>query len=200
MSLTLQPYILNKRARCRRMNNQFSILDGKALLFRTMKEKGLTFDDVFQKIILFMGQDPAGKYRLMLGTDSHAHGDETVFATVIVLHRKGKGAWACLRKIRHPRRYDSLHEKISMETSLTEEIASLFTEAHKMDMIDIVLPHLYKGSSFTLEGHIDIGSEQHNKTRIFIQEMVARMQSVGLEPKIKPESIAAYGVANRHTK
>lgn len=182
------------------MNNQFSILDGKALLFRTMKEKGLTFDDVFQKIILFMGQDPAGKYRLMLGTDSHAHGDETVFATVIVLHRKGKGAWACMRKIRHPRRYDSLHEKISMETSLTEEIASLFTEAHKMDMIDIVLPHLYKGSSFTLEGHIDIGSEQHNKTRIFIQEMVARVQSVGLEPKIKPESIAAYGVANRHTK
>lgn len=147
-----------------------------------------------------MKQDPMGKYRLMLGTDSQVHGNETVFATVIVIHRKGKGAWACLRKIRYPKRYDSLHEKISTETSLTEEAASLFTEAHKMKIIDIVLPHIYKGSSFTLEGHIDIGSEQQNKTKIFIQEMVARIQSVGLEPKIKPESIAAYGVANRHTK
>lgn len=147
-----------------------------------------------------MKQDPTGKYRLMLGTDSQAHGNDTVFATVIVIHRKGKGAWACLRKIRYPRRYDNLHEKISTETFLTEEVAYLFTEAHKMKMIDIVLPHIYKGSSFTLEGHIDIGSEQQNKTKIYIQEMVTRMQSVGLEPKIKPDSIAAYGVANRHTK
>lgn len=182
------------------MKNHLPSFNEKDLLFRTINQTGLTFEDVFQIIVSFMKQYPMGKYRLMLGTDSQVHVTETVFATVIVIHRKGKGAWACLRKIRHSKRYDNLHEKISMETSLTEEVACLFTEEHKMEMIDIVLPHLYKGSSFTLEGHIDIGSEQQNKTKIFIQEMVARMQSAGLEPKIKPESIAAYGVANRHTK
>ena len=145
------------------MNNHFSSSGKKELIFRTINEKGLTFNDVFQNIIWFMKQDPTGKYRLMLGTDSQIHGNETVFATIIMIHRKGKGAWACLHKIRCPRRYDSLHEKISTETSLTEEVACLFTEEHKMNMINIVLPHLYKGSSFTLEGHIDIGSEQQNK-------------------------------------
>lgn len=168
--------------------------------FRTINQKGLTFEDVFRQILWFMNQDPMGKYRLMLGSDSQVHGNETVFATVIVIHRKGKGAWAFLRKIRFPRRYENLYEKLSTETSLTEEIASLFTEKHKIQMIDIVLPYIYQGSSFTLEGHIDIGSEKQNKTRIFIKEMVSRMKSVGLEPKIKPDSIAAYGVANRHTK
>lgn len=182
------------------MKNHLPPSSDKGLLFRTMNQTDLNFDNVFQKIIWFMKQDPTGKYRLMLGTDSQAHGNDTVFATVIVIHRKGKGAWACLRKICYPKRYDNLHEKISTETSLTEEVAYLFTEAHKMKMIDIVLPHIYKGSSFTLEGHIDIGSEQQNKTKIYIQEMVSRMQSVGLEPKIKPDSVAAYGVANRHTK
>jgi uncharacterized protein len=182
------------------MNHSLRSFHEPDLRFRTINQKGLTFEDVFHQILWFMSQDPTGKYRLMIGSDSQVHGNETVFATVIVIHRKGKGAWAFLRKIRYPRRYENLYEKISTETSLTEEIASLFTEEHKMQMIDIVLPYIYKGSSFTIEGHIDIGSEQQNKTRIFIKEMVSRMQSAGLEPKIKPDSIAAYGVANRHTK
>ena len=170
------------------------------LLFHTLNERDLTFDDVCQRIIQFMKQEPLGKYRLMLGTDSHIHGSTTLFVTGIMIHREGKGAWGCIRKVRHPRRYDVLHEKISMETTLTEEVAYQFSEEYKNKMIDIVLPHIYKGASFTIEGHIDIGAGKQNKTRVLIREMVSRIESVGLEPKIKPDSIAASAYANRHTK
>ena len=169
----------------------------ESLFFRTINQKGLSFEDVFRQIISFMKQEPTAKYRFMIGTDSQRHGRHTVFATVIVIYREGKGAWVCRRKIRHPRKYENLYEKISMETSLTEQIAFLFTEEHRREMVDIVLPYIYKGSSLSLEGHIDIGSEPQNKTRIFIKEMESRIKSCGLEPKIKPYSIAASGVANK---
>jgi predicted RNase H-related nuclease YkuK (DUF458 family) len=94
----------------------------------------------------------------------------------------------------------NLHERISFETSLTEEIVSMFSADRKNKLIDIVLPHLYKGASFTMEGHIDIGSGNRNKTRIFVEEMVSRIEAMGIEPKIKPESFVASTYANRYTK
>src|SRR5690606_11922326 len=103
----------------------------------------------------------------------------------------GKGAWACIRKVTIPRKMTNLHERISYETTLTEEVVSLFTEERKKQLIDIVLPNIYQGATFTIEGHIDIGSGNRNKTKIFVNEMVARMESLGLEPKIKPEAFVA---------
>jgi predicted RNase H-related nuclease YkuK (DUF458 family) len=67
-------------------------------------------------------------------------------------------------------------------------------------MIDIVLPYIYQGASFTMEGHLDIGSGNRNKTRIYVEEMTARIEAMGLEPKIKPESFVASSYANRFTK
>jgi uncharacterized protein len=67
-------------------------------------------------------------------------------------------------------------------------------------MIDIVLPHIYKGATFKMEGHLDIGSGKRNKTREFVQEMVSRLETIGVEPKIKPEAFVASSYANRFTK
>ena len=93
-----------------------------------------------------------------------------------------------------------LHERISLELSFTEEIVALFTEEKKKQLIDIVLPYLYEGSTFTMEGHIDIGAGKRNKTREFVNEMVARIESIGVEPKIKPEAFVASCYANRFTR
>ena len=99
-----------------------------------------------------------------------------------------------------PRRMTNLHERISYETSLTEEVVSMFTEEKKEQLINLVLPHVYKGASFTIEGHIDIGCGNRNKTRVFVNEMIARMNSLGIEAKIKPDSFVASTYANRFTK
>lgn len=170
------------------------------LNFQNLSKKKMTFEDVFQEILQFMKKNPLGNYKLMIGTDSQAFGNYTRFITGIVIQREGSGAWACMRKFIVPRKIENLHEKISIETSLTEEIAFLFTEEKKNDLINVVLPHVYKGASFTMEGHLDIGAGNRNKTREYVNEMVARIEAMGIEAKIKPDAYVASGYANRYTK
>jgi uncharacterized protein len=169
-------------------------------VFQNLQEQNMTFDQVFERILKFMNRKPNGNYKLMVGTDSQVHMDRTIFITGIVIQNEGKGAWACIRKSIVPRKMLHLHERISYETSLTEEIVYQFTEEQKNKMIDIVLPHIYKGATFTMEGHLDIGSGKRNKTREFVQEMVSRLETIGVEPKIKPEAFVASSYANRFTK
>ncbi|ELK46421.1 ribonuclease H-like YkuK family protein [Halobacillus sp. ACCC02827] len=169
-------------------------------MFQNLTHKKMSFAEAFSHIKTFMLSDPLANYRLMLGTDSQVHPSHTLFITGIVIQRVGKGAWACFRKESVPRKMTTLHERISYETSLTEQVASLFTEERKNELIEIVLPHIYKGATFTMEGHLDIGSGERNRTRVYVNEMVARIESLGMEPKIKPDSIVASSYANRYTK
>ncbi len=168
--------------------------------FQNLQERNLTFDMVFTRILKFIKRSPCGHYRLMVGTDSQVHCDRTIFITGIVIQNEGKGAWACIRKHIIPRKMLHLHERISYETSLTEQIVALFTHEKKNEIIDLILPYLYHGATFTMEGHLDIGIGQRNKTREFVKEMVSRMESMGVEPKIKPDAFVASSYANRYTK
>ncbi|MDQ0268479.1 ribonuclease H-like YkuK family protein [Cytobacillus purgationiresistens] len=172
----------------------------KIKLFQNLQERNLTFDEVFIRIINFMRRQPRGNFKLIVGTDSQVHAGHTIFITGIVIQNQGKGAWACIQKTVIPRKMLHLHERISYETSLTEGIVSLFTPEKKNQMIDIVLPFIYQGATFTMEGHLDIGAGQRNKTREFVSEMIARMESIGVEPKIKPEAYVASSYANKYTK
>ncbi|PAV29004.1 hypothetical protein CIL05_13570 [Virgibacillus profundi] len=174
--------------------------NGLSFSFQNLSQRKMSFEDVFHHISQYMMKDETGNYCLMFGTDSQIHTNYTLFITGIVIQRKSKGAWACIRRVIIPRKMTNLHERISFETTLTEEVVSMFTEERKNLLIDIVLPHIYKGASFTIEGHIDIGSGKRNKTHIFVKEMVSRMESLGLEPKIKPEAFVASSYANRFTK
>ncbi|MCM3568592.1 ribonuclease H-like YkuK family protein [Neobacillus mesonae] len=169
-------------------------------LFKNLQERRMSFEHVFMRIKEFMNADPGGNFRLMVGTDSQVHKRHTVFITGIVIQNKGKGVWACIKKVIIPRKMTQLHERISLELSLTEEIVALFTEEKKNELIEIVLPYVYKGATFSMEGHIDIGAEKRNKTSEFVKEMVTRMESMGVEPKIKPNAFVASSYANRYTK
>ncbi|WP_221564989.1 ribonuclease H-like YkuK family protein [Alkalihalobacillus sp. TS-13] len=180
------------------MNGSF--FADQPMTFKNLTYSHLTFDEVFNHIITFMKKEPLGNYKLMIGTDSHVYQNETIFITGLVIQRVGRGAWACYRKLRYPEPIRNLHQKISIETSLTEEVAFLFNESLKNKLVHIVLPHVYKGSSFCMEGHLDIGKGKRNKTREFVAEMVARIEAHGIEAKIKPESLVASSYANRYTK
>lgn len=168
--------------------------------FQNLQENSMSFEQVFEYIIKFMKLNPNGNYRLMIGTDSQVHKLQTIFITGIVIQNPGKGVWACIRKVIIPRKMTQLHERISLELSLTEEIVSMFHEERKNQLINIILPNLYRGATFTMEGHIDIGAGKRNKTSKFVKEMVTRMESMGVEPKIKPNAFVASSYANRYTK
>ncbi|MEC5423328.1 ribonuclease H-like YkuK family protein [Virgibacillus sp. C22-A2] len=168
--------------------------------FQNLQEKHMTFNQVFEHIVRFMRSRPTGNYRLIVGTDSQVHSQMTIFITGIVIRNKGKGVWACIRKVIIPRRMLHLYERISYEMSFSEEIVSLFTAERKEQLINIILPYIYQGASFKMEGHIDIGAGSKNKTRAFVEEMVNRMKVIGVEPKIKPNAFVASSYANRYTK
>ncbi|MCM3023062.1 ribonuclease H-like YkuK family protein [Heyndrickxia ginsengihumi] len=168
--------------------------------FQNLQEKNMSFEDVFKHIVHFMKLNPRGNYRLMVGTDSQVHRTYTIFITGIVIQQESHGVWACIRKVIVPRKMLHLHERISKELTLTEEIVSMFTEHKQNQLIHIILPYVYQGATFSMEGHIDIGAGNRNKTRAFVKEMVARMESMGVEPKIKPNAFVASSYANRYTK
>ncbi|WP_147535268.1 ribonuclease H-like YkuK family protein [Bacillus marasmi] len=168
--------------------------------FQNLREAGMSFEEVFKRILQFMSLSPCGNYKLMIGTDSQVHKCKTVFITGIVIQNEGKGVWACINKLTVPRKMVHLYERISRELSLTEEVVSFFTKERKDQLINIVLPYVYQGASFTMEGHIDIGAGNRNKTSEFVKEMVARIESMGVEPKIKPDAFVASSYANRYTR
>lgn len=168
--------------------------------FQNLQESNMSFEQVFKRIIQFMKLSPCGHFRLMVGTDSQVHRTHTVFITGIVIQNEGKGVWACIRKVIIPRQMIQLHERISLELSLTEEVVSMFNEDRKNQLIDIILSYLYQGATFSMEGHIDIGAGKRNKTSEFVKEMVTRIESMGVEPKIKPNAFVASSYANRYTK
>jgi uncharacterized protein len=171
------------------------------LEFRNTTESKLTLDDVNERILRFMKMDPMGSYTLEIGTDSQVHDGYTKFITGIIIARKGKGAWACYRQIIVPREIDSVKEKLSTETSYSEEIAAYFDEDRRRAMEDIILPYIYHGASFEAFINIDAGSDiLRNKTAPYVKEMVRRAESMGMLAKIKPDSIAASCYANRYTK
>jgi predicted RNase H-related nuclease YkuK (DUF458 family) len=166
--------------------------------FYNFSEQQLTIEDVYKRILNFIKKDPNASYRLAIGTDSQVRKDRTKFITAIHIHRIGKGAWGCLKNYEVPRSITSLREKISLETTLSQEIAYLFP-AEKIDQLtDILLTSSNHDVDFYFEIHIDIGKK--GVTKAFINDMVQRIEAMGLEAKIKPDSYAASSYADRYTK
>ncbi|MFD0698291.1 ribonuclease H-like YkuK family protein [Paenibacillus sp. GCM10027628] len=171
------------------------------LEFRNTTEKGLDIETVHARVLHFMRLDPAAVYKFIIGTDCQVHPGHTKFITGVVIQRLGKGAWACYRQVIVPRALTSVKEKLSTETALSEEIALFFDDHKRRDMEDIILPHVYQGASIDMYIHIDAGQDENkNRTAKFVQEMVRRVESVGMVPVIKPDCYVASSYANRFSK
>ncbi|MCV9887441.1 ribonuclease H-like YkuK family protein [Metabacillus halosaccharovorans] len=166
--------------------------------FYNVSEKKMSFQTVLERIKGFMLKDPRSEYVLSIGSDSHVHQTETKFITAIHLHRVGKGAWGCLKNHTVKRPITSIREKISMETALSQEIAYYFISKYLMELSDILIPFADEGADLIFEIHMDIG--RRGMTKELIQEMTGRIEAMGIEAKIKPESYTAFSYANRYTK
>lgn len=115
--------------------------------------------------------------------------------------RTGRGAWFCYRQVIVPREIESLQEKLSLETTFSQEIAMYFDGAKRALLEDIILPHVYHGAEFQLFIDIDAGKDaKRNRTSTFVADMVGRIEAMGLSARVKPEAIVASSVSNRFTK
>jgi predicted RNase H-related nuclease YkuK (DUF458 family) len=167
-------------------------------IFYNVSEGSMSFETMIQRIKTFISNDPRSEYILSIGTDSQVHQHDTKFITAVHVHRVGKGAWGCLKNTVIPRPIDSLHEKISMETTLSQELAYAFTTSYLSELAEILIPFSDEGADLMFEIHLDIGRK--GLTKDLIQEMTGRIQAMGIEAKIKPDSYTAFSYANRFTK
>lgn len=170
----------------------------ESFTFYNVSEKNMSFQTVIERIKGFMLKDPRSLYVLSIGSDSHVHQTETKFITAIHVHRVGKGAWGCLKYHSVNRPISSIREKISMETALSQEIAYYFTSQYLEQLTDVLIPFLDEGADLVFEIHLDIGRK--GLTKELIQEMTGRIEAMGIEAKIKPDSYTAFSYANRYTK
>ncbi|TXC92186.1 hypothetical protein FS935_07335 [Metabacillus litoralis] len=170
----------------------------ESFTFYNVSEKQMPFEFVINRLKDFILKDPRSCYVLSIGSDSQVHQNETKFITAIHIHRVGKGAWGCLRNYHIKRPINSVREKISMETALSIEIASYFTSQYLNELLDLLIPFADDGGDLLFEIHLDIG--RNGMTKELIQEMTGRIESMGIEAKIKPNSYAAFSYANRYTK
>ncbi|QMV44943.1 hypothetical protein FPL14_08285 [Cohnella cholangitidis] len=172
------------------------------LSFQNLSESRLSIHHVLDRILHFIGQDPSSAYQFVIGTDSQVHRGHTKFVTGIVIHRIGRGAWACYRQLALPRQLSSIREKLTLETSFSQRVAGYFDACVVGQMEDLLMPHVYQGA--TLETYIDIdaGTEPVvNQTALYVQEMMDRIESMGLyAPRVKPDACVASSYANRFTK
>jgi uncharacterized protein len=129
-------------------------------------------------------------------------GTYTKFITGVIIRRVGKGVWACYRQSVVKRPLLSLKEKLSFETTLSQETGYLFASNVIPALEGLLLPYVYQGAAMESFIDIDAGTEPlRNPTFAYVEEMVNRVKAMGIyTPRTKPDSFGASSYANRFTK
>lgn len=161
-------------------------------LFINPTQGKLTLEEVVAELVHFIGEDPDVAYSLVIGTDSQVKRENGVqevdFVSAIVIHRHGKGGRYFWQKIRKNKVY-SLRDKIYREVLLSLELAQKLVPLLKNNLIGF--------APYDLEVHIDVG--EGGPTREMIKEVVGMVNGNGFTAKTKPDSYAAYVVADKYT-
>jgi len=161
-------------------------MSGSSMVFESPTKGRMSMEQMYADLLLYMGEDPSSRYKLIVGTDSHTR-HETVFVTAVVIHRIGKGGRYFYNKSRR-RAIKSLRQKILYETSVSLTVAARLTD----------LLQQTGQADLDVEIHIDVGRQ--GETKELIREIVGMVVGSGYQAAIKPDSFGASKVADKHTK
>lgn len=171
------------------MKTDYLIIE-KSSIFHSMSLGILSFEEMFERIIEFIKEEPAYSYCISVGTDSQLHKD-TVFTSCIIVHRVNKGAIGFYTRNTIKRRMNNLREKIFQETYASLQLALMLDD----DRIKMILD---TNKNVNFEFHIDVG--ENGPTKALINEMVAMTMGLRFTAKIKPESYCASSFADKLCK
>lgn len=118
---------------------------------------------------------------IYVGCDSSQRKDYCVFATVVVIHHdRSRGANVFVKVDRTPR-ISSLRQRIMMEVHKAVEVAI---------MICSLIPDR------VIEVHLDINTSSSHISSSLVKEASGYVSAQGFKPVFKPQSFAAYCVAD----
>lgn len=155
--------------------------------FKSPTHGPLDFDNVLNKLLEYVGNEPGLEYELIIGTDSMGNGNATAeFVSAIVVHRKSRGGIYFWTK-KHTTLMHTLRQRIFEEALLSLRLAEqLIVELKHRDLAD-----------FKLTIHVDVGP--NGETKKMMHEIVGMIRGNGFDVKTKPDSYGASSVADRHT-
>lgn len=145
----------------------------------------LSWQQVFSKIIKYMGKDTEADYEVIIGTDSEAQNGSANFVSAIIVRRLGNGGiyfWSREKKDH----INSLNQRMQMEALNSLAIAQKVTE----ELVSMGLAGLSLGI------HLDIGP--NGPTKDLISELEGMIKANGYAVATKPFSWGASHVADRH--
>ena len=151
----------------------------------------MTFKDINGQIVTF--EEIVGlinnqyDYEVFVGSDSQCHISKqiVIYATCIVIHKKGKGGRIFTARESKPFS-NSLKERLMNEVWRSLEVSFKLSE---------ILP-----VNVELTIHIDVNKSEKYKSGNYTQELVSIVTGQGYKVKVKPDAVAAQSVADRSTK
>ncbi|MCS6819090.1 MAG: ribonuclease H-like YkuK family protein [Chitinophagales bacterium] len=121
--------------------------------------------------------------KICIGTDSQVRGNETEFATVILVLRKGRGGYMFIQN-------EKTQQKMTLKERLLIEVARSIDIAYK-------LCPLFDRYKTELEVHADINTNPRFNSNIALREAMGYILSMGFTFKAKPDAVAASCCANK---
>tara|TARA_Y100000310_G_scaffold234036_1_gene236946 strand:+ start:2421 stop:2945 length:525 start_codon:yes stop_codon:yes gene_type:complete len=154
----------------------------------------LSLNQVIQAVLNLMQKNPKDKFRLIIGTDSEAHGFENGrekgkadFVSAIIWHHIGHGGRYFWQRYQIDK-LKTLRQRIYQEVNFSLNLAqNVLAKLQKSDKEKILA---------NLEIHVDAG--QNGPTRDMLKEVIGMVRGYGFSCYTKPESFGASCVADKH--
>jgi predicted RNase H-related nuclease YkuK (DUF458 family) len=155
-------------------NNKWRRLDGRVIRFPIEEE--------VRRAIL-REQAAGHELTVSVGSDSQVKGGDTIFATVIVFIRKGRGGFFFINseKLRQPM---TVKERMLNEVNRSIEVA-------------YVLAPVIARYSVPLEVHADINPDPKFKSNAAFREAMGYIMGMGFTFRAKPHAFAGSCCANK---
>lgn len=127
------------------------------------------------------------EYEVYVGTDSQVHRKirKVIYATCIILYKKGKGGKIFVSRERENYAY-SLRDRLTKETWRSLEISFALSE---------ILP-----KNAELVVHVDVNKKKRYKSSRYCEELTGMVTGQGFECRVKPYAWAAQAVADKFSK
>jgi predicted RNase H-related nuclease YkuK (DUF458 family) len=121
--------------------------------------------------------------KICIGTDSQVRGIDTVFATVIVFLREGKGGFMFISS-------KTEQQKMSIRERMISEVGRSVTLAYE-------LSEVWDEFDIDLEIHADINTDATFKSNVALKEAMGYIKGMGYIFKAKPNAFASSSCADK---
>lgn len=161
------------------------------MLFTNTNGQKFTFNQMVDAIRKWTSEYWDSDFSYVVATDSQVHKIRrkpiwyTVYVSVVMAHREGKGGKLWILKEKVDGKIDIL-KRLMKETEMSIELMSKISESKLKDRLD----------KFSV--HIDVGHE--GKSKSIVDACLGWVIGMGFNAEIKPESIGAYTVADHYSK